>query len=71
MICISAYSSYSRRILPAGLGGGREEVLRHVGWQLYGVVVWDGGSVPRRGWVWQKGYEEDFPSTGISTTATI
>lgn len=43
MIRISVYSSYSIRILPARLGGGREEVLRHVGLKLYRTAVWDRG----------------------------
>lgn len=70
MIHISVYSLIQKNP-PAELGGGREEVLRHVEQELYGAAVWDRGWVPGGGWVWQRGHEEGFPSRGISITATI
>lgn len=60
-------SVYSRRIPPAGLGGSREEVLRQVGWELYGAAVWD--RVRERLGL-AEAHKEGFPPRGVSTTAT-
>lgn len=58
-------------MLPVELRGGRERVLRHAEWDLYGAAVWDKGWVARRVWSWQRECVEPFISRGISTTATI
>lgn len=83
MIHISVYSSYSRRIPPARLGGCREEVVRHRGWEIYGAAFWDRVWVPGRSWVWQRGHnlsrlgqeeeeqEGHNPSTGLNVTFPI
>lgn len=37
-------------MLPFELRGGREEMRRHVEWDLYEAAVWDKDWMPRRVW---------------------